>query len=71
MSTKLFRAKDFFGVLGEGHRVHPTRAAERANARLAPLVAALERLAEYVGDFEVEERMEVVLAEYRKLKEGK
>jgi hypothetical protein len=38
-----FRAEDFFGVMGPDIRVHPTRAAERANTRLSKLTAALER----------------------------
>lgn len=51
-------------------RVHPTRAAERANDRLAPLVAALEQLDTDDDDLDgLLERVEAVVTEYRKLRE--
>jgi hypothetical protein len=71
MSTKLFRAEDF--DLPYGYAKHWTRdnAAERANARLAPLITALERLeeADQRNGREVGDAIYAVLSVYRALKE--
>lgn len=33
VSKPFFKAEDFFGIMGADHRVHPQRAADRANAK--------------------------------------